>query len=88
MEPTVMTAIISAVAAVIGAALGYAASKRKADIEENSIESQNQVLIYKVDELIRDVKALGQRFDDYSSRLTTLEADVQALEKRVEKLER
>lgn len=88
MEPTVMTAIISAVAAVIGALLGYAASKRKADIEENSIESQNQVLIYKVDELIRDVKALAQKLDDYSSRLTTLEADVQALEKRVEKLER
>lgn len=88
MEPTVMTAIISAVAAVIGAALGYAASKRKTDVEETSIESQNQVLIYKVDELIRDVKALAQKLDDYSFRLTTLEADVQALEKRVEKLER
>ena len=87
MEPTVMTALISAAAAVIGALLGYAASKRKADIEENSIESQNQVLIYKVDELIRDVKSLAEKLDNYSSRLTTLEADVQALEKRVEKLE-
>lgn len=87
MDPTVMTALISAAAAVIGALLGYAASKRKADIEENSIESQNQVLIYKVDELIRDVKALAEKLDNYSSRLTTLEADVQALEKRVEKLE-
>ena len=87
MDPTIMTALISAVAAVIGAFLGYAASKRKADIEENSIESQNQVLIYKVDELIRDVKAIAEKIESFSSRLTTLEADVQALEKRVEKLE-
>lgn len=87
MEASIMTALISAAAAVIGALSGYAASKRKSDVEEESIENQNKLLIYKVDVLIRDVKELSQKLDDYSFRLATLEANVKAIEKRVDDIE-
>lgn len=88
MDPTIIAALCSAGAAIIGAFLGYLVKKR--DISET-----NKVLVYKVDELIDDVKALGKKFDEYqktladlSLKVSQLEAEQRAIEQRLDTLEK
>ena len=94
MDPIIIAAICSAVAAIIGAFLGFVASNRQIDADKDNIAEQNKVLVYKVDELINDVKHLAAKLDEYSKeiisvnfRLATLEANSEDMKKRLEKLE-
>ena len=88
MDSTIIVAIIAACSSIIGAFLGYMVKRR--DISET-----NKVLVYKVDELIDDVKNLGRKFDEYqktlgdlSLKVSQLETEQKNIEQRLENLEK
>lgn len=88
MDTAVIVAIIAACSSIIGAFLGYMVKKR--DISET-----NKVLVYKVDELIDDVKSLAKKFDEYQKTLgdlnlkvSRLESEQKVIEQRLDTLEK
>ncbi|WP_068783201.1 hypothetical protein [Paenibacillus phocaensis] len=94
MDLTVITAIISAAAALSGIVLGWAGRARtvKKEVAEESANSavQRADLEYikrGVDDMKVEQKLQGQRFEAISERLTRVEESAKQAHKRIDRLE-
>lgn len=87
MDPVIFTALCSALTAIVGAILGFIVSNRQIDTDKDNIAEQNKLLVYKVDELIKDVRSLTTTMNEYKNDIVSLNFRVTALEQKIEDLE-
>lgn len=94
MDLTVITAIISAVAALSGIVLGWAGRARsvRQDVAQESTADALQradveYIKRGVDDMKVEQKLQGQRFEAFSERLTRVEESSKQAHKRIDRLE-
>lgn len=95
MSTVVLTAIISAVAAASGIFLGWSARNReikkeiKLDATDNAVLRADMEYIKRgIDDIRVEQRALGQRFDVLSERVTRVEESAKQAHKRIDDIGR
>jgi hypothetical protein len=94
MDLTVVTAIVSAAAALSGIVLGWAGRARsvkqdaKQETKEEALQRADVEYIKRgVDDMKVEQKLQGQRFEAFSERLTRVEESSKQAHKRIDRLE-